>query len=718
MELLAFDPVNFWWFTLWPILRFVIGLGLVVFVHELGHFIVAKKVGIKVERFALGFGKRLFGVKIGETDYCINILPLGGYVKMLGQEDFKPLKEGDTPDPRAFDQKSVGARMAVISAGVVMNIIFAAILFIIIGLVGIKREAPVVGMTVPGSPAATTEGYWVSDAEPIGGGAAAAPATSPTTATGAQLRPSDKPNPWQPRLTSGDRILEVNGPSTILWMQDYKIHTFPDIAMASALGRPHETYDVTFVRERDGLRRTGKVKLGLQKGDGLLTFGVHGALDTSLAPSPEYKWHIAPFQANDRVVAVNGKATPNSWDIMFALEEIDGTAKVPVTVLRDGKEVVLDIQPRVALGDKAVLKVDGSAVAGEIVKPTEDWFVVKAGKKEITVKQDQVGEINILGMQPLVQVDAVLVDSSADKGGMKPGDIILDYGDQGPPDHRQLLEISQKHAGQKVQMTVLRDGKEVTLTVTPKSKENAALLGFQQGYYQEQPLVGFVDPASPAAKAKYPRGGVSRIVSVDGQKVSNWAQVYHAVKSQPGKEVVIAWEQGKLAGQAKVDKSTFNADAYSFDVLGPASRTFDHLTVEVRHDNPLEAVAWGGQETLKLIVSSYASIRSLIAQDASLKQASGPLGMGLIAVKQARRPFIEFVYFIAFISAAVAVFNFLPLPVVDGGHAVFLIIEKIRKKPVPVKVMNWVQMIGLVLLIALFLYITFNDVLKIRAEMW
>ena len=68
----------FWSQWVWPILQFVIGLGLVVFVHELGHFLVAKASGIRVDRFALGFGPRIFGVKKGETDYCVCLLPLGG----------------------------------------------------------------------------------------------------------------------------------------------------------------------------------------------------------------------------------------------------------------------------------------------------------------------------------------------------------------------------------------------------------------------------------------------------------------------------------------------------------------------------------------------------------------------------------------------------------------------------------------------------------------
>ncbi|MCD4699233.1 MAG: site-2 protease family protein, partial [Phycisphaerae bacterium] len=148
MEILAVnDIVAIWLRWVWPILLFVIGLGLMIFVHELGHCLVAKWVGIKVERFALGMGPRLFGIKRGETDYCLCAIPLGGYVKMLGQEDFKALKEGDRADPRSFEAKSVGARFAVISAGVIMNLILAAVLFIIIGMVGKNFVAPVVGGT-------------------------------------------------------------------------------------------------------------------------------------------------------------------------------------------------------------------------------------------------------------------------------------------------------------------------------------------------------------------------------------------------------------------------------------------------------------------------------------------------------------------------------------------------------------------------------------------
>ena len=87
-----------WTQYIWPLAMFLIGLSFVVFIHELGHFLAARWAGIRVERFAIGMGPRLIGWQPGETDYCVCAFPLGGYVKMLGQEDFEKREEGDDAD--------------------------------------------------------------------------------------------------------------------------------------------------------------------------------------------------------------------------------------------------------------------------------------------------------------------------------------------------------------------------------------------------------------------------------------------------------------------------------------------------------------------------------------------------------------------------------------------------------------------------------------------
>ncbi len=113
------------------ILATIIVLGVLIFVHELGHFAAAKAVGVEVQRFSIGLGPRIAGFRRGETDYVLSAIPLGGYVKMGGMEDeaMERLEgRGDParqPGPRDFDAKPVWARTVVISAGVVMNMLFA-----------------------------------------------------------------------------------------------------------------------------------------------------------------------------------------------------------------------------------------------------------------------------------------------------------------------------------------------------------------------------------------------------------------------------------------------------------------------------------------------------------------------------------------------------------------------------------------------------------------
>ena len=109
------------------VLIFIAVLGLLVFVHELGHFVVAKRAGMKIEEFGFGFPPRLFGIKIGETVYSINWIPLGGFVKITGED---PGTEG-AEDPRSFQNQSFGARLAVLLAGVAMNFLLAWFLFFI-----------------------------------------------------------------------------------------------------------------------------------------------------------------------------------------------------------------------------------------------------------------------------------------------------------------------------------------------------------------------------------------------------------------------------------------------------------------------------------------------------------------------------------------------------------------------------------------------------------
>jgi regulator of sigma E protease len=153
---------------------FFILLGILIFVHELGHFLVAKFYGVRVEIFSLGFGKRIFSYQKGDTAYCLSIIPLGGYVKMFGDDPNANIPE----DQRhySFLHKPLYQRFAVVLAGPLMNLFFAVFIFCFIIAFGEEVAGPKIG-DVAESSAAYTDG-----------------------------------------LRSGDKILNINGEDTVTWM--------------------------------------------------------------------------------------------------------------------------------------------------------------------------------------------------------------------------------------------------------------------------------------------------------------------------------------------------------------------------------------------------------------------------------------------------------------------------------------------------------------------
>ncbi|MCF0222641.1 MAG: RIP metalloprotease RseP [Fibrobacter sp.] len=133
----------------------LVGLSLLVTIHELGHFLVAKWNNVKVDTFSIGFGKKLIRFKKGETEYCISAIPFGGYVAMAGENPDK-LEEGQAPGERDFMGKSVGARAAIAFAGPFINIVFAFVLLMILYMVGVQEPVQkelVVGFVGKNSPA-------------------------------------------------------------------------------------------------------------------------------------------------------------------------------------------------------------------------------------------------------------------------------------------------------------------------------------------------------------------------------------------------------------------------------------------------------------------------------------------------------------------------------------------------------------------------------------
>lgn len=133
------------------IISVIILLGILIFAHELGHFIMAKYCGVGVERFQLGFGPKLIGKRWGETEYRISLIPLGGLVKLVGESEADEVSEGDRQ--RSFLKQSVGKRMSIVTAGPFFNMLLAVLIFTIVFMVGIPALTNTIGSVQPGTPA-------------------------------------------------------------------------------------------------------------------------------------------------------------------------------------------------------------------------------------------------------------------------------------------------------------------------------------------------------------------------------------------------------------------------------------------------------------------------------------------------------------------------------------------------------------------------------------
>ncbi|GFE59339.1 RIP metalloprotease RseP [Geobacter sp. AOG1] len=142
------------------IISAIVVLGVLIFVHELGHFLFAKLFDVGVEKFSLGFGTKIVGFRKGETEYLISAFPLGGYVKMIGENGDAELSEAD--QARSFAAKPPLQRIAIVAAGPVFNLFFAYLLFILIYMVGVPAATTKIGEVMKDKPAARA-GLMVND---------------------------------------------------------------------------------------------------------------------------------------------------------------------------------------------------------------------------------------------------------------------------------------------------------------------------------------------------------------------------------------------------------------------------------------------------------------------------------------------------------------------------------------------------------------------------
>lgn len=271
-------------------------LGILVFVHELGHFIVAKSLGIKVLKFSLGFGPKIIGKTVGETEYLISAFPLGGYVKMLGEEPDEELDEADKE--RAYNQQPLWKRFSVVFSGPLFNLVFAAAVFVVLFLSGVPVQKPDVGNVTEGSPAAR-------------GG-----------------------------LVNGDTIVGINGTPVLGWDEiDVMVNESMGKPISLKVRRAGEVREVSVIPEkRSGKNIFGESREAWDIGISPLLYPVVGRV---VKGTPAEK---AGMQKGDRITDIGGKELKTWQDVTSIIHENPGR-ELKFTVKRDDQTLELMITP-------------------------------------------------------------------------------------------------------------------------------------------------------------------------------------------------------------------------------------------------------------------------------------------------------------------------------------------------------------------------------------
>jgi regulator of sigma E protease len=606
---------------------------------------------------------RAIGAKlgIGETEYRLNWVPLGGYVKMLGQDDMKPGATAE--DPRAYNKKSVGARMLIVSAGVIMNVILAAIGFMIVFMLG-----------YPVPPAA------------VGGVVSMSPAARATRADGTLVG-----------LQPGDKIIKYDGK----WMYGDYSRVQLDVAL---------THDGTrvplLVEHPDGKLETlyaTPVKAGDDKG--LVELGISQPFAmTAMDADPENPPDYAMLAKTD--MPDLSALRPGDVITQIAGEDVksDGNAAIAqlYTAMEasNGKPV-----------DLAVKSTDGK-ISHKTVTP---HFAEPMGGEEL----------NFLGMVPRAMVQALL-DKSPALDKLRPGDIILAV--DGGSDHLQNPTLEQIRktlaaAGDKdmkVSLTVLDPGESKPRVIEDLSAYRIPSsggrmgLGIQLGCDEMHPVVAQTLPEISAAVARLIPTGAT-LTAIDGKPISNWFDVRRTIaSSKQGQTISITFVPADKDAKPAIAK--IELQQQDIDLAKQVTLTnflaLRQMISPLHTHNPLVAMKWGVLETHDLILQFYVTLQRMLTRDVALSNVMGPVGMAHLGAQVASRGTPWLLWFLCNISANLAVVNFLPIPIVDGGLFTLLILEKIQGKPLSADTQRIVQMVGLVLILGVFLMVTFQDIAR------
>jgi regulator of sigma E protease len=685
----------------WAIFQVLIGLGAVIFVHELGHFLMAKACGVKCDKFYVGFDVpiRLFGQTIipgklvswkwGETEYGIGSIPLGGYVKMLGQDDNPgsleeqvqgSMREGETGDsailasglidrskldPRSYLAKSVLQRMLIISAGVIFNLVFAVFFAAWAFKSGVDYEPAVIGNVIGGGPA------------------------------------------WQHDLTGAE--VEMIGGKPV---EGY--FTYMDMAQEVVFNGDDREHPLEIKFKRYGEDTVTTASLVPQKGfirqaQDLPLIGVSRRLTPVIGEMGVLKGNAAdqanpPLKAGDRIIEVNGIPIGDDIELRQALA-------------RNADQVATFVVERDSKGDDSQTETITSEIPRNPMRQfgfSVQWLPIKAIK----------------------------IGSPAEQAGLEVGDEII--GVDGQPrgdlitlDQRMIVAIN---AGKSVNFRVLRvDGAEEDLVISPVMPKLTPDLGPNQPLAVDSLGVAIpmsltiesVDKGGPAAAAGLEVG--DELISAEYLLSDEQAkdEAYASLKKRPVvnfvddttswaevsdlMQMMEAGSQVNFKIQRDSSEQTISIKTFASDQFFQGKRGISLTLMQrsYKSETWASALSYGVKQVREDAMRVVKTLAKLISGKISPTNLGGPGTIAMAATSEASRSTSRLLLFLTFLSANLAVVNFLPIPILDGGHMLFLAYEGIFRRPVSERVQVVLTYGGLFMILGLMLFVIFLDIGRI-----
>ena len=312
-------------------------------------------------------------------------------------------------------------------------------------------------------------------------------------------------------------------------------------------------------------------------------------------------------------------------------------------------------------------------------------------------------------------LEAVAPESPAAKAGLMVGDQIKKIDGRDIATRVELLDAAAKGKGTPLTLEVLRDGRLETLTVTPIPAPGPAHKGEEAGYYlgieEIPPVVNEVVPGKPAAAAGFREG--DRVLSIDGTLIHTWTQMTSLVKDNPGKtlqvDVLRDGHRVSLSVTPVAESTTVNGQTVQIGKIGIAGPDRSLM----RSTTPLAAIYNGLEATWKWTELTVVGLYKMIVGDISSKNIGGPLTIAKISGEAAAQGPANVIFLIALLSINLGVLNLLPIPILDGGHLLFFLIEGILRKPLGERQRELAQQVGLVLLVGVMIFAFWNDLERI-----